>query len=319
VKPLWLHWRSAWQSAAIMSVLAELIQSPMPQRWRQWRRAVNRRCWLSWCLGLWAVWGRRGLEIGGPSGIFQSGGILPIYRLAARVAAVNFATDTFWGAAASPTPGQAQDQRGERMAQCRIAEAAELHTEGDGSHDFVLASHVLEHLANPLQALREWARVLRPGGWLVLVLPHKEGTFDHRRPLTTLAHLIEDELAQRSEADISHLAEILAMHDLSRDPRAGSWAEFERRSQDNLRHRCLHHHVFDTELALRMLDHAGWRIECVELRKPYHIVLICRRPVQGVRPDNRAHFHPGARWRRRSPFAADLVPRSGRVALRTLA
>lgn len=42
----------------------------------------------------------------------------------------------------------------------------------DGSMDFVFASHFLEHVRVAISALSEWWRVLRPGGNLVLVLPH---------------------------------------------------------------------------------------------------------------------------------------------------
>lgn len=41
----------------------------------------------------------------------------------------------------------------------------------DGSFDAVLCTEVLEHLPDPLAALREFGRLLRPGGWLVLTAP----------------------------------------------------------------------------------------------------------------------------------------------------
>ena len=37
----------------------------------------------------------------------------------------------------------------------------------DASFDIVIAAHVLEHLPNPVAALAEMRRVLRPGGWVV--------------------------------------------------------------------------------------------------------------------------------------------------------
>ncbi len=40
----------------------------------------------------------------------------------------------------------------------------------DDSFDVVIAAHVLEHLPNPLAALREMRRVLRPGGFIVTCL-----------------------------------------------------------------------------------------------------------------------------------------------------
>ena len=62
----------------------------------------------------------------------------------------------------------------------------------DGSQDFVVSSHVLEHFPNPIKALMEWDRLLRPGGVIFMIVPHKERTFDRENPRTPLQHLIED-------------------------------------------------------------------------------------------------------------------------------
>ena len=40
--------------------------------------------------------------------------------------------------------------------------------------DFIFSSHYLEHVKNPLGVLQEWWRVIRPGGNLVLYLPHAD-------------------------------------------------------------------------------------------------------------------------------------------------
>ncbi|MEH6626483.1 MAG: class I SAM-dependent methyltransferase [Motiliproteus sp.] len=45
----------------------------------------------------------------------------------------------------------------------------------DDSVDRLIACHVLEHLSDPHQVLREWVRVLRPGGVLSIVLPCDPG------------------------------------------------------------------------------------------------------------------------------------------------
>ncbi len=42
------------------------------------------------------------------------------------------------------------------------------------SMDFVFSSHTLEHLPDPGAALKEWARVVRPGGHLVLYVPDED-------------------------------------------------------------------------------------------------------------------------------------------------
>jgi SAM-dependent methyltransferase len=69
-----------------------------------------------------------------------------------------------------------------------IARGHELPLDDD-SFDFVLASHVIEHIPDPIAALKEWARVARR--YIVLVVPHRDRTFDRDRPLTPLSELIE--------------------------------------------------------------------------------------------------------------------------------
>lgn len=43
----------------------------------------------------------------------------------------------------------------------------------DESQDYVFTSHVLEHIANPIKAINEWFRVLKVGGYLILIVPHQ--------------------------------------------------------------------------------------------------------------------------------------------------
>lgn len=44
-----------------------------------------------------------------------------------------------------------------------------------GSHyDYVYSSHALEHIADYKQAIREWLRVVKPGGYIVTVVPHRD-------------------------------------------------------------------------------------------------------------------------------------------------
>jgi GT2 family glycosyltransferase/SAM-dependent methyltransferase len=62
----------------------------------------------------------------------------------------------------------------------------------DGSQDFVVSSHVLEHFPNPIKALLEWDRLVRPGGIIFMIIPHKERTFDKHKARTSLQHLVED-------------------------------------------------------------------------------------------------------------------------------
>jgi hypothetical protein len=142
-------------------------------------------------------------------------------------------------------------------------------------------------------------------GVLVLVLPHKEGTFDHQRPVTSLAHLIADWESGTTDEDLTHLPEILALHDLGRDPAAGDHMSFAARSQRNAENRCLHHHVFDTNLVVELIAHIGLQIVAVEPLLPFHIILVARKVRPGEQPRNDEFKKAAAAHFRRSPFAAD--------------
>lgn len=202
-----------------------------------------------------------------------------MYPLAERVDNVNFAHSTIWeggikeGASftfhAGKTPGQQF-----------IAEGFDLHMVRSGSYDFVLSSHMLEHTANPLRALSEWGRVLKTGGGrLVLVVPHRDGTFDHRRPITTLQHLVEDFERGMGEDDLTHLPEILQLHDGSKDPTVHD-ITFCERAERNAELRSLHHHVFDTRLIFDAVNKTGLEVLAVEPLRPYHIIVLARNPLE---------------------------------------
>jgi len=75
-----------------------------------------------------------------------------------------------------------------------IDRAETLGTIADASQDFVLASHVLEHMDETILAVRNMLRVLRVGGVLVLVCPMKCETFDRHRVVTSWAHLLAEYL-----------------------------------------------------------------------------------------------------------------------------
>ncbi len=80
----------------------------------------------------------------------------------------------------------------------------------DHTLDYVVASHVLEHVANPVAALAEWYRVVRPGGLLYLVVPNRRAAWDRDRELTPVAHLLDDFVAGTTARDTTHIDEFAA-------------------------------------------------------------------------------------------------------------
>jgi SAM-dependent methyltransferase len=69
-----------------------------------------------------------------------------------------------------------------------------LASVADESIDFVHSSHCLEHLVDPFEGLKNWLRVLKPGGHMVVMVPdedmYEQGVFpstfnrDHKSTFT---------------------------------------------------------------------------------------------------------------------------------------
>lgn len=217
----------------------------------------------------------KGLEIGGPSSIFSEKSILPVYDVARTIDNCNFSNMTVWEGVIQE--GQTYQFSKDKAGLQFICEGAELDFLQNESYDFVLSSHVVEHMGNPLKALYEWKRVLKNHGLLLLCAPDKDKTFDHKRPTTSLDHLIEDYRKRTDEHDSSHLPEILELHDLSMDPGAGTREEFVERSRRNYENRCLHHHVFTQESLVNAVSYVGFNVLMATLHPPHHIVVICEK------------------------------------------
>lgn len=187
-----------------------------------------------------------GLEVGGPSGIFRKRGFIPIYNIIKRVDGCNFSNSTIWEGKIES--GETYQYYKENKGTQYISEATDLKGVPSSKYEFVISSHCLEHVANPLKAIREWLRVLKNDGLLLIVLPNRKFTFDHYRPVTKFSHLLEDYQNNTGENDLTHLDEVVALHDLKMDKPAGNMEQFKARASKNFETRSMHHHVYDVDL-----------------------------------------------------------------------
>jgi hypothetical protein len=137
-----------------------------------------------------------------------------------------------------------------------------------------------------------------------MVVPARDGAFDHQRPITTLTHLVEDFEKNVTEDDRTHLSEVLELHDLSRDPGISDAGAFRERALRNAEFRSLHHHVFDTRLVVNTVFYSGFEPLAVEPLEPHHIVMIALKPLAGaaVTPFDEAALREVLR---KSPFESD--------------
>jgi SAM-dependent methyltransferase len=88
-----------------------------------------------------------------------------------------------------------------------IDDAQTLRTFPDDSVDFIIANHVLEHLEDPIGALKSLVRVTRRDGIIFLTLPDARHSFDHLRERTTVEHLLRDHNEGTQTSRDHHYAE----------------------------------------------------------------------------------------------------------------
>lgn len=193
--------------------------------------------------------GKAGVEIGGPSFIFQN-----LYKICLSCDGVDFCTETVWKKKCNAVEYYYCDKK---LGKTFISDAVDMKIIDDNSYDFILSSNNLEHIANPLKALKEFYRIVKPDGLILVAVPQKEKTFDHNREYTPFEHILSDYIQDVQENDLTHLNEILELHDLDMDKQAGDFESFKKRSINNLQNRCLHHHVFSPKCLVQMYEYMG--------------------------------------------------------------
>ena len=68
---------------------------------------------------------------------------------------------------------------------------------GEARYDWIIASHVIEHMPDLVAFFRQAARLLKPGGSLSLVIPDKRYCFDYFRWPSTTGDVLQAFAEQR--------------------------------------------------------------------------------------------------------------------------
>lgn len=241
--------------------------------------------WMYFCKGSFfpkktiASWfkNKKGIEIGGPSQIFEKSGMFPVYNIVDMIDNCNLNT-TPWNKHLSSGFSFTFNKHKPSGYQY-ILDASALGEISSEKYDFLISSHCLEHIANPIRALKEWLRIIKPQGIIALVLPHKALTFDHKRPDTTLEHLQADFERNVPESDLTHLEETLNLHDIRFDLGLSGPLQLKERCSNNIETRYLHHHVFTEELVKALFKHLNITTIHVAVFFPYHLVIVGKKKL----------------------------------------
>jgi SAM-dependent methyltransferase len=160
---------------------------------------------------------------------------------------------------------------GQKLVAVDVIEDGErLDSQPDGSADFIIANHFIEHAEDPLGALANHLRVLRDGGTIYLAVPDRRRTFDADRQPTTLEHIIRDHHDGHLE-EWAQLVEKVPAREVQ--ARAGAL------NQENY---SIHFHVWTPDEFRALLEHARHEeklpFEIEELQRNGHeFIAILRR------------------------------------------
>jgi predicted SAM-dependent methyltransferase len=116
--------------------------------------------------------------------------------------------------------------------------------------DVVITSHTLEHISNPISAIKIWKKCLVPGGVIINIVPNKNFCWDANREYTTNQHFLEDYMNGTLESDMTHVHESSCMQ----VTRPNYYQEVGLVNET----RIIHHHIF-CENSLKFIhEHVGF-------------------------------------------------------------
>lgn len=218
----------------------------------------------------------------------------------------------------------AEDLRREypELAECDLTpvnvidDGERLTTIPEASQDFIVANHFLEHCENPIGTIETHLGKLKPGGILFYAVPDKRYTFDSRRPVTPIEHMVADyeqgpERSRREHYD--EWARLVVTEDGESEQEQTAKA---RRLEDQKY--SIHMHVWTQAEFLRLvLDSrerlgAAFEIEAAA-RQGIELVVVLRK--RGPLPDPPSPARPGRLARLRAKLGRArraTLPRPGR-------
>jgi SAM-dependent methyltransferase len=220
---------------------------------------------------------KNGLEIGGGTYLFHfkiRG--MPIYSVAKSIDNCNF--------------GKISSQnilfayRNKILGKQFYGDAIDIKSIVHEKYDFIISCHCLEHIANPVKALKNWTFLLNDKGILLSVLPNKENNFDHNRNYTSFSHIKDDFLNDEKEDSLFHLNEVVNLFDFRKFQKDKDAILVHLNNNPQTRH--LHHHVFTKDCLIEIYKFLS--IDVLFCEKDYHNIYII-----GQKNENTVqHPHP---------------------------
>tara|TARA_B110000879_G_C11116345_1_gene489719 strand:+ start:738 stop:1463 length:726 start_codon:yes stop_codon:yes gene_type:complete len=129
-------------------------------------------------------------------------------------------------------------------------------------YDWLLSSHTIEHIANPIKFLKDYRNLLNDEGHIITFLPNKYMYWERHREFTTFEHIISDYENDVGEDDKTHIEEnLIDDHPYNINPNHPdniSGLTWKQMCEDNEKHRGMHHHVYSADTCQKLHEYCGF-------------------------------------------------------------
>jgi len=184
-----------------------------------------------------------------------------------------------------------------------------LATIPEASQDFIVANHFLEHCEDPIRTIETHLGKLKPGGVLFYAVPDKRYTFDSRRPLTPLDHMVADHEhgAERSRSEhYEEWARLVIDGEAPAGTEGAALEEWKARRAEELERDAysIHMHVWTQAEFLALILHCRERFEDAfdieaSARQGIEFIVVLRKAgAPRVAPPSSSHPGGTNRWLR---------------------
>lgn len=195
------------------------------------------------------------LEIGGPSRVFILG--IPIYINAQSLTFLNYSENTIWDKKSYLESLTLRKLLKKIITKNIVLDAANIcHV--NKKYSTIIASHVLEHIANPLKFILNTRLILEEKGRLLFIVPRPEKCFDKYRNITEFSHILNDHDLDIDESDITHRDDFL--RSCEKYFKKEDLQEIITLAQNNVETRIIHHHCYDLRLLTETFLHCDYKI-----------------------------------------------------------
>lgn len=200
-----------------------------------------------------------GLEFGGPTELF----INPVYGMPlyenVKLDGVNIFEDNFFQKSFSDKFNYSFGQGIQYNIDCTDTE---ISSKINKKYDFIVTSHVIEHIANPMKAILSWKKLLKEEGFILSIIPDYKYCYDRKRLLTPINHIINDYKNNVGEDDTTHIEEYKQKYDWTFEIPdefllGGGREQYYKLCDNNAKTRVIHHHTFDLDSFKLLMDAVG--------------------------------------------------------------